>query len=141
MNNIYKFLKELKNLNFPLGEYVIVSSGSMAIRGIRECSDLDLLVSDSLFEILSQKYPVIEMQNLSKVTIGNIECLHIKNNPEDLYPTERQVREADLIEGFPFQNLETCVYFKEREGREKDLRDISLIKKFLDESCDLSTSS
>lgn len=138
MNNIHKFLEELKALNFPLGEYVIVSSGSMAIRGIRECSDLDLLVSDSLFESLSKKYPVISGPIFSKIAIGNIECLNVKRNPADLYPTERQIREADLIEGFPFQNLETCIYFKEKMGREKDVRDVSLIKKFLDDNYVLS---
>jgi hypothetical protein len=131
MKNIQKFLEELKALDFPMGEYVIVSSGSLAIRGIRECSDLDLLISDSLFEKLSQKYPVVDTPTISKIEIGNIECLHVKNNPEDLYPTERQIREADLIGGFPFQNLETCLYFKEKEGREKDLRDVELIREYM----------
>jgi hypothetical protein len=131
MRNIQKFLGELKSLNLPIGEYVIVSSGSMAIRGIRECSDLDLLISDSLFEELSKKYPSVEAPQISKIAIGNIECLHVRENPDDLYPTDRQINEADIIEGFPFQNLETCLYFKEKEGREKDLRDVELIREYM----------
>jgi hypothetical protein len=131
MNNIQKFLEELRQLDLPIGEYVIVSSGSMAIRGIRECSDLDLLVSDSLFESLSQKYSVVTTPTISKIAIGNIECLHIKKSPDDLYPTDRQIKEANMVDGFPFQNLETCLYFKEKEGREKDLRDVELIREYM----------
>ncbi len=131
MSNIHTFLEELKALQFPIGEYVIVSSGPMAIRGIRECSDIDLIVSDKLFEELSQKYPVIKGTHVSKIDIGNISCMHRTDNPDDLYPTKKQIAEAEMIEGFPFQSLETCLYFKENSDREKDKNDVKLIKEYL----------
>jgi hypothetical protein len=133
MNNIHKFLEELKSLNFPIGEYVIVSSGPMAIRGIRECSDLDLIVSDSLFEKLCQSYPVVKKEHISLIDIGNISCMHKNPDPLDMYPTSKQIQDAEMIEGVPFQNLETCLYFKENSDREKDKRDVLLIREFLNQ--------
>ncbi len=130
--NIQKFLEELKLLNLPIGEYVIVSSGPMAMRGIRECGDLDLLITEKLFNDLSKKYTADKAENFSKVVISeNIEALYFGHNPNDVYPEERQIREAEMIEGFPFQNLETCLYFKEHSDREKDRADVVLIKEFM----------
>jgi hypothetical protein len=131
MNNIHKFLEELKALQFPIGEYVIISSGPMAIRGIRECSDIDLIVSDKLFDELSKKYSVIEEPGMFKIDIGNISCMHRSDTPSNLYPIKKQIEEAEMIEGFPFQSLETCLYFKENSDREKDKNDVKLIKEYL----------
>jgi hypothetical protein len=44
--------KKLKELDFPLGEYVLVGSGPLAARGIREASDLDIAVTDKLWRQL-----------------------------------------------------------------------------------------
>ena len=44
--------KKLKELNFPLGEYVLVGSGPLAARGIRKASDLDIAVTDELWQEL-----------------------------------------------------------------------------------------
>jgi len=69
---------------------------------------------------------------LSKVVISeNIEGLYFGHNLNDEYSTERQIREAEMIEGFPFQNIETCLYFKEHSDREKDKADVVLIKNYL----------
>ena len=40
--------EEFRGLNLPLGEYVVVSSGVLAIRGIREAGDIDAIVSEKL---------------------------------------------------------------------------------------------
>ena len=133
MSNIQNFLIELSKLEVPMSEYVIVSSGPMAIVGLRECSDLDVLVSKKLFDELSQTHEVMHIPefNFSRVSIGNIDFLY--KNPEegDKYPFEKQRDEADIIEGYPFQNLQTCLYFKENSTREKDKNDIVLIKEYL----------
>lgn len=131
-NNLQKLLQELKELDLPIGEYVIVSSAVMAARDIRECGDLDLLITEKLFNELSKKYTVDKAENFLKVLISeNIEGLYFGHNPEDIFPAERQIKEAEIINGFPFQNLGTCLYFKENGDREKDKADVILIKEFL----------
>lgn len=131
MNNIQKFLRELKDLNLPLGEYVIISSGPLAIRGIRECSDLDILVTKKLFDQFAKNHEVVIKDNFSGIEIGNIELLNKTSMMDDEYSVERQIAEAEMINDFPFQKLETCIHFKEKSGREKDLKDLELIKNFL----------
>jgi hypothetical protein len=40
--------KRLKELNYPIGEYVVVG-GAMAAHNIREAHDLDILVTPNLY--------------------------------------------------------------------------------------------
>ncbi len=130
--NLRELLIELETLNLPIGEYVITSSAVMAARDIRDCSDLDLVVTETLFNELSKQYDVIENSGFSKIVLSeNIEALYFGHNPNDEYSTERQIRESEMIEGFPFQNVETCLYFKEHSDREKDKADVVLIKNYL----------
>jgi hypothetical protein len=44
--------KKLQELNFPIGEYVLVGSGPLAARELREASDLDIAVTDKLWQQL-----------------------------------------------------------------------------------------
>jgi hypothetical protein len=130
--HLQNLLSELSNLNLPVGEYVIVSSGVLAAKGIRECKDLDLLISKSLFDQLSQKYPVVETPTIFKIELSeNIEALYKEHDSADPFPTEEQIKESEMIQGFPFQNLQTCLYFKENSDREKDKADVMLIKEYM----------
>ncbi|MEN9342388.1 MAG: hypothetical protein RIQ54_644 [Candidatus Parcubacteria bacterium] len=43
-------IEEVKKLNFPIGQYVIVGSGPMAVRGLRDAHDIDIVVTRELFE-------------------------------------------------------------------------------------------
>lgn len=134
MKNIDKFLIELKDLNLPIEDYLIVSSGPLAIRGIRDCGDLDILVSDKLFHELSDTYPVIIGESISKVSLGNIEFLHRNEKQNDEYDFDRQRAHVEIINDVPFQDLKTCLYFKEKGEREKDKKDTELIKEYLSKS-------
>jgi hypothetical protein len=58
-----KLLNELKKLNLPPDEFAITSSGCLAVRGIREANDLDLVVSDKLFDDLSKRKNIIKEFN------------------------------------------------------------------------------
>lgn len=131
MRNIDKFLNELKELNFSTEEYLIISSGPLAIHNIRECNDLDLIISEKLFRELSKKYQIISEPTLSKISLGDIELLFITSytDPEKDFKYQRD--RADIINGFPFQDLATCLFFKEKGEREKDKKDVELIKKYL----------
>ncbi|MBU4381382.1 hypothetical protein L6255_02740 [Candidatus Parcubacteria bacterium] len=47
-------LEELDKLNLPKDQYAITSSGSLAIRGIREANDLDIIVTPKVWKELLQ---------------------------------------------------------------------------------------
>lgn len=131
MRKIDKFLIELKQLNFPVKDYLIVSSGPLAIRDIRECGDLDILISDRLFDDLSKIHTVEIGEHVSKISFENIECMHRNFVQDDKYNFVYQRANAEIINGIPFQDLKTCLFFKEKSEREKDKKDVELIKKYM----------
>ena len=59
--NKEELLNLLDTLELPKTEYYILSSGSMLLYGLREIAgDLDLCVSNELFEKLKEKYKLKE---------------------------------------------------------------------------------
>ncbi|MFH0937224.1 MAG: hypothetical protein V1808_02940 [Candidatus Daviesbacteria bacterium] len=128
-----KLLEELNALNLPKDQYAITSSGPLAVREIREAADLDLIITDDLMKKLARKYPITPGPPCDKIIIGNIEILGNFSlyNDSSLVSTQEQINTADIISGHPFVNLEIVKKFKEKSGREKDLKDIELIDQYL----------
>ena len=56
MNKI-ELLNLLETLTFPKDEYYVLSGASLVLRDIKEeAKDLDLCISDELFEQIKEKY-------------------------------------------------------------------------------------
>ena len=128
--------KKLKKLNFPLGEYVLVGSGPLAARGIREASDLDIAVTDKLWRQLlnSGDYKTEERYGRLFLAEKNSDDIDIiKQLDWEDYPTtvEEAIKSADIIQGFPFLNISETIKFKTALGRKKDFCDIEMLKKYL----------
>jgi len=125
MNNFYKFLEELKELNLPDKEYAIFGSGPLAIRGIRQAEDLDIIVTKGLYKKLKEKYS----EKDRGIFINNIEIISpdtsIVDNPEEI------IKRAELIKGFRFTLLEDIIEWKKKMKRPKDINDIKLIEDYL----------
>ena len=131
--NIFEKLAEL---DFPLGQYVLVGSAPLAARGIREARDLDIAVTSSLWDRLASSgdYLIEERygwQFLVDKESGLIDI--IKQLDWDKYPTtvEEAILGADIIEGFPFLNVPETIKFKTALGREKDFLDIETLGNYL----------
>jgi len=129
---------KIKSLNFPLGKYIVLGGASLAVRGIRETRDLDILITTELFEELSHKgwaYDAVFEQkwNRKKLMRDDIEVY------KDLYfehlqkfiDAEEIINKADIIDGVPFQPLDHLLMGKIDTLREKDVKDIQLIKEYL----------
>ncbi|MFC1756735.1 hypothetical protein ACFLZC_01060 [Patescibacteria group bacterium] len=61
-----ELFKKLKELNLPLGKYAVFGSGSMCAHGLRDCNDIDLLVTKDLFE----EYKLKEGWSVKKLKSG-----------------------------------------------------------------------
>jgi adenylate kinase family enzyme len=124
--------KKLKKLNFPLGEYVLVGSGSLAARAIRKAGDLDIAVTKKLLEQLvdSKKYKQVEKYSRLFLEANNIDI--ITQLDWEAYPTtvEEAIKTADIINGFPFLNIPETIKFKRALGRKKDFRDIKMLENY-----------
>lgn len=131
--NIFTRLKEI---NLPLGQYVVVG-GAMAAHGIRPSHDLDILVTPLLY---------IKLQDEGYIQCRCEQCLKtsrlmLKNKDVDILPnfmfgnyigdTTALINNADIIQGFPFIKLIELIKFKKELGRKKDIEDIELINQYL----------
>ena len=129
--------ERVKALKFPNEHYVVVGSGVMDAKGIREAKDLDIIVTPELFNACLKdgwelkpwtKKEVPGEPWLHKKSVDLMINLHYRGQPllaQDL------IREGEIIEGVCFVKLEQLLVFKREYGRPKDFEDIKLIEAFL----------
>jgi len=125
-------LKQALDLNLPLGKYAIFGSGPMAIRGIREPQDIDIIVTPSLYK---------ELHHLGWREEGSGRKKHLVNNSIEIFDSwdfdnynpnlEQLIREAEIINGVPIVQLDEVIKWKKAFGGDKDLADIKLIQNYL----------
>lgn len=130
---------ELRELKLPVGEFLVTASGPMGIRMLREMSDVDLKVTDKLWEELAKTHKVFyDNCEVMKLRLSdNIEVMceaSFAGRNQDAPKIEQQLCEAEIIDGLPFENIQTTLYFKKKSSREKDARDVVLIEKWLQEN-------
>ena len=123
-----KYLDELSLLNLPPGKFAIFGSGPMAIRGIREPKDLDIIVKQDVWTMLIGKYPESLFSKSTCLKIGNLEVY--KDWMELSDRINEMIDSAETIINFPFVKLKYVVEWKMQFGRQKDLKDIELIEKY-----------
>jgi hypothetical protein len=129
---IKNLLEKFKKLNLPDGQYVIYGSGPLGIRGIREIRDLDVVVTNALYQKLLKKYSKQEKKEKKKrfIKLGKIEI--IPAHYSLIQNIKKIISTADVIGGLRFVKLQDLVKWKRLIGREKDFKDIKLIKGYLD---------
>lgn len=126
--NREELLKLVDSLNLPKTEYYILSSGSMLLYGLREvANDLDLCVSNELFEQLKEKY------NLHESDKNEYGFYHISQNIE-IVPNSKENFKMEYKDGYPVESLKTVLAFKEKRNAPKDQKDIENIRKYLREN-------
>ncbi|MBN2585603.1 hypothetical protein JXA59_03070 [Patescibacteria group bacterium] len=137
-----KLLAELRQLQLPEGEYVVFGSGPMGIRGIRDCGDLDLLITDWLWDqlVADGHQPIVKNFDMTdadgqsvhvhqeQLQIGNIELgrrFNIERTREEI------MNDPDMFEGIPFAKLAYVLEWKRNFNRPKDKADVKLIEEYL----------
>lgn len=126
-----KYLEELKKLNLPKDKFAVFGSGVLAIHGIRENKDIDLIVKKDLWRDLTKKYPLYKEEDpgfVPRIRIGNIE---IFDNWPPFKELDTLIDSADIINGIRFVKLEFVLKWKKNFNREKDQNDVKLIEEFL----------
>lgn len=128
-----KLFEKAKALGLPAGEYVIVGSGPLGVRGLREMSDIDIMVSDTLWQDLAKDHTVITSDVPKIILAEDVECFSSLSFPaRQGWPTsDEQLAQAEEIDGLFFQSLHHALLFKSRSDREKDSRDVELLKDYL----------
>lgn len=122
-------IKELDSLNLPTQQYAITSSGCMAVRGLREAGDIDLVLSDELWNQLAPNHEIIDTPIGKKIKLSeNVEGLGQFKSP----PTSTDMlQNTDHIDGHQYVNLLLVRDLKNQMGRDKDKVDILMIDAYL----------
>ena len=126
--NFKRLLVKLKELNLPKGEFGVFGSGALAVRGIRDSRDLDIIAKRFLWNKLIKKFPVKKYFSKEYIDMGEIEIwkdwMPLTDNVDAL------IDDADIIEGIRFVKLKDIINLKKIQNREKDIKDIQLIEQY-----------
>lgn len=121
------YLKELEELNLDKSRYTIIGSGIMAVCGIRENDDIDISVTEDLFDEISEDdrfaredYPPSISYRYKHISIfkGNFP---MTDSPQQL------IDESITVNGYNFISIETLTVWKGIKGRPKDEEDLKIL--------------
>lgn len=120
----------VKSLQLPKGQYVVIGSGLLDALGLRKAGDLDLAVSDTLFEQFhaSGEYTLEEKYGAEVLTSDDIEIW--KQWQKDL-PFSELIKNAVEVDGVAFVHPDVIIQRKSERGLAKDIEDIRLLKEHL----------
>ena len=124
--------QRVKELKLPEGKYALFGSAPMGIRGIKDCHDIDIIIAEDLWNTyrLNPDWKFGMTENGSEyLSCGDIKLWYTWTPwYSDI---ENLIAEAEIIDGLPFVRLERVLEWKKKYSREKDLKDIEIIEKFL----------
>lgn len=127
------YIDELKALKLPAGQYAIFGSGPLAVRDLRDAGDIDIIVTQEIWDKLAKKYPQTKKETVKgPVTSINIDHLEIYRDWLNLTSQIKEMIEtAEIINDLPFVKLEHVIEWKKFMGRDKDKNDLRLIEEYL----------
>ena len=115
--NKKEFIAKLEEINWPKEEYIILSGGSLLLRGLREeTADLDLTVTKRLAKEINL-YDLPQDEKGYYLPHENVQTL----DDFDKF-------EFDVVDGYQCETLESILAFKKQKMRPKDLKDIEIIE-------------
>lgn len=129
--SINELITQLNQLHLPQDQFAITASGPLAIRGLREAHDLDIIVSDELWENLKTQYAQYLVEE-EKIILGNLEIIgkHLRADNEIYATAQEQIEQVEIINNLPFVKLEFIKAYKQKLDREKDREDVILIENY-----------
>jgi len=127
-NDLFQKVKDLK---LPIGKYALFGSAPMGIIGLRDCHDIDIIVTEDLWNEYKEKnWKIKTMPHGSQYLInGEIELW--KDWKPGHWDIKQLIQEAEIINGLPFVKLEKILEWKKLSSREKDLKDVEVIEEFM----------
>ena len=115
-----EFIKRLEELGLPRSEFLILSGGSLLMRGLRESTaDMDICVSEALAAAL-------DLEHCPQDGDGCFSPF-----PDVQMKADMAGRAFDVIDGYRCQTLEDILAKKREWRRPKDLKDIAVIEEYL----------
>lgn len=119
-------VSRVKILNLPKGEYCVFGSGVLEIHGIRKAKDVDVLVTEKLYQELKQQgwkrkwffWRTLWSKAIVKGTNEAFNNLYWANSYRP--KTEDLIARAEYYDGIPFLTLHDLLEFQRNLPRKKD---------------------
>lgn len=121
-------LDELEKLGLPKEKFVIYGSGPLAIRGLKDNDDIDIIVKKELWDTLVKKYQTHYLGKHIMITVGHID---ISKDCKPFSDVDEVIDRAEIIGGFRYMQLKDLLSWKECMNREKDKKDIKILKEIV----------
>lgn len=123
--------EQVKDLNLPGGKYAVFGSGPLVVRGIRESSDIAIIVTTEFFKELGQDpawtkdqirdhHPVLRKENVE------IFCTWAPG----AWDVEELIKHAEMIGDIPYVRLDAVIEWKMLRNEFKDREDLALIEAY-----------
>lgn len=127
-----EIIKKVKALNLPKDSYVVFGSCPMAMAGIREANDIDMLVSSATFSKLKQMgWKQIQKGPKATPLVFDVFEAHETWDFSAYSPTLNQLlKTATTIDDVPFTALEEVRKWKAASSNPKFQRDVQLIDSY-----------
>jgi len=124
--------QKVKKLKLPVDKYALFGSAPLGIRGLKNCHDIDIIVTEDLWDEYRNKknWEIKIMPHGDKYLLDN-EIELWKDWKPGKWNIAQLIQEAEMIKGLPFVKLERVIEWKKLNVREKDLKDIEIIERFL----------
>lgn len=125
----FEIIQKVKYLDFPQGSYVVYGSGPLALVGIREANDIDMLISQELYDTLRKKgWHMVNKGPLDKPVVkDDVEC-HPNWNFSMYRPTlEELLSRATIVDSVAFSSLQDVRKWKldhDHSNRDEVLKQI-----------------
>ena len=116
-----KLIDLIENLKVDKNEIVILSTGSLVLRGIWDsANDLDLAVTKKGLEELKNNYNLVQKPNGFYIVNELVECVE-----------DDMVGKKELVGKYYLQNIIEYYNFIKNSGREKDIPKIEPIEQYM----------
>ena len=122
--NKEKYLEILDSLDLDKNSYCIIASGAMLMHGLRDaCEDVDIKVTEELFQELLKKY------NMKQST--RYDYVYELNDKIDVNCRNYNSNNIEFVDGYPVEKLEVQLKWMLKNNRPKDQEKIKLVKEYL----------
>lgn len=132
-----QLLNNVRELNLPKGKYALCGSAPIVVKGIREAThDIDIIVTTDVWEEYDGKEGWVKKPSNASEYLEregkNIELWRDWAPGE--WNVEKLIKDAEIIDGLPYVQLDDILKWKKLHGRPKDLEDVRLIEEYLSKS-------
>lgn len=139
---------EIRALGLVVGTYVMIGGSGLALRGIRETRDIDVVVRSEIFSQLVEAGweldPAYEARRQrQRIKRGSVEIYPdmYLNAEQRFVDLDELIASAELVDGIPCLSLDWLRRFKSGDqAQEKDRDDVRLIDGYLQKGAEEHTT-